>query len=86
MINYEEELNGAQLDAVRYLDGPSLVIAGAVGNIIDRVRLGYVVDFLKLPHWPVFLRNSMRLLRLTAPAVSDVCSLLIFLQFFPPSA
>jgi DNA helicase-2/ATP-dependent DNA helicase PcrA len=29
MINYEEELNGAQLDAVRYLDGPSLVIAGA---------------------------------------------------------
>lgn len=28
-IDYEEELNSAQLEAVRYLDGPSLVIAGA---------------------------------------------------------
>ena len=26
--------------------GPSLVIGGALGNFIDRVRLGYVVDFI----------------------------------------
>ncbi len=32
----------------------SLVISGAVGNMIDRFRLGYVVDFVELPHWPVF--------------------------------
>lgn len=32
----------------------SVVISGAVGNMIDRFRLGYVVDFLELPHWPVF--------------------------------
>lgn len=32
----------------------ALVIAGALGNLIDRVRLGYVVDFLRLPHWPIF--------------------------------
>ena len=29
MIDYEYELNPAQLEAVRYCDGPSLVIAGA---------------------------------------------------------
>lgn len=35
-----------------------LVLGGAVGNLIDRVRLGYVVDFLdiywKRFHWPAF--------------------------------
>lgn len=30
------------------------IVAGAVGNIIDRATRGYVIDFLKLPHWPVF--------------------------------
>ncbi len=28
----------------------SLVLGGAIGNVIDRVRLGYVVDFLDF-HW-----------------------------------
>lgn len=32
----------------------SVVMAGALGNMVDRFRLGYVVDFLELPHWPVF--------------------------------
>jgi signal peptidase II len=31
-----------------------LVTAGAVGNYLDRVARGYVVDFIRLPHWPVF--------------------------------
>lgn len=34
--------------------GVALVIAGAAGNLIDRIRLGYVVDFLQMPYWPVF--------------------------------
>ncbi|MBC7093138.1 signal peptidase II [Candidatus Bipolaricaulota bacterium] len=38
--------------AVRF--GGALVLAGAVGNVIDRLRWGYVLDFLELPHWPVF--------------------------------
>ncbi|MEI7832389.1 MAG: signal peptidase II [bacterium] len=35
-----------------------LIIAGAVGNLIDRFRLGHVTDFLDFHlgslHWPVF--------------------------------
>lgn len=35
-----------------------LVIGGAVGNLLDRVRLGYVVDFIDVHvggwHWPAF--------------------------------
>ena len=32
----------------------ALAIAGALGNLIDRLRLGYVVDFLDFRIWPVF--------------------------------
>ncbi len=36
----------------------SLIVGGAWGNIIDRVQLGYVVDFLDfhlgIYHWPIF--------------------------------
>ncbi len=38
--------------------GVALVIGGAFGNLIDRVRLGHVVDFLDCyiagMHWPAF--------------------------------
>jgi len=36
----------------------SLIFAGAVGNLIDRIRLGEVIDFLDVHwyqyHWPAF--------------------------------
>ncbi|MCL5669006.1 MAG: signal peptidase II [Gammaproteobacteria bacterium] len=36
----------------------SLIMGGALGNVIDRVRFGYVVDFLDFYyrqwHWPAF--------------------------------
>jgi signal peptidase II len=45
----------------RVADGPTLfrfglalVLGGAIGNLIDRIRLGYVVDFIDLRWWPVF--------------------------------
>jgi signal peptidase II len=31
-----------------------MLLGGAIGNLIDRVRLGAVTDFVKLPHWPAF--------------------------------
>lgn len=34
--------------------GLMLVLSGAIGNLIDRVWLGYVVDFIDLRVWPVF--------------------------------
>jgi signal peptidase II len=32
----------------------ALIVAGAVGNVIDRVGRGYVVDFIEVHRWPVF--------------------------------
>jgi signal peptidase II len=37
----------------------ALILGGAVGNLIDRIRLGYVIDFVsihvqELFHWPTF--------------------------------
>lgn len=31
-----------------------LLVGGALGNVIDRVRLGYVVDFIAVGIWPKF--------------------------------
>jgi signal peptidase II len=31
-----------------------LVIGGSVSNLVDRVRLGYVTDFLDFRYWPAF--------------------------------
>ncbi len=58
------------------------VFSGAVGNYIDRLRFGYVVDFLDFHYykdwaWPAFNVADM----------SIVCgiSVLIFLELFTPS-
>ncbi|MCB1561730.1 MAG: signal peptidase II, partial [Xanthomonadales bacterium] len=36
----------------------ALVISGAIGNLIDRLRLGHVIDFIDVywgaSHWPAF--------------------------------
>jgi signal peptidase II len=31
-----------------------MLLGGSVGNIVDRVRDGWVTDFVKLPAWPAF--------------------------------
>lgn len=45
----EERLHAASL---------SLILGGAIGNLIDRVGYGYVIDFIdvyyKTYHWPIF--------------------------------
>lgn len=37
---------------IRILIG--LQIGGAIGNLADRIRIGYVVDFIDIGLWPVF--------------------------------
>ena len=34
--------------------GVGLLVGGAIGNLIDRVRLGSVTDFINPPVWPAF--------------------------------
>jgi len=52
---YLRRLQGGQTLQVFSL---SLIFAGAVGNLIDRVRLGEVIDFIDVHwyqyHWPAF--------------------------------
>jgi signal peptidase II len=53
---------GVIIASYRYIPEPSwllnlclgLQMGGAIGNLIDRVRDGYVVDFVDLTFWPVF--------------------------------
>ena len=60
--------------------GMALLFSGAMGNFIDRVRLGYVIDFIDLHwyhhHWPVFN---------IADLVIDVGVFMILVKFFKPS-
>ncbi|MBR4074594.1 MAG: signal peptidase II [Firmicutes bacterium] len=48
----------------------ALILAGGIGNFIDRVRLGYVVDFFDFRIWPIFNVADI--------AVCCGCGLLIF--------
>ena len=37
-----------------FVIGCALTLGGAAGNLLDRLRLGHVTDFLDLRVWPVF--------------------------------
>jgi signal peptidase II len=39
---------------LRTVTALGLVLGGALGNLADRVRFGYVIDFLDFRVWPVF--------------------------------
>jgi signal peptidase II len=41
-------------DSMLVLSAIGLVIGGTIGNLIDRLRLGYVTDFIDFKVWPVW--------------------------------
>jgi len=49
-----------------------LLLGGALGNVLDRVRDGAVTDFVKVPHWPAF---NLADVAITAGVVALVLSL-----------
>jgi signal peptidase II len=59
-----------------------LILGGAVGNIVDRLRLGYVIDFIQVGWWPVFnLADSA-----ISVGVTMLAGYLIFVGDEPASA
>lgn len=54
--------------------GLSLLAGGAVGNVIDRVQTGYVVDFFDFRIWPVFNLADIAI-------VTGVCCVIYTLVF-----
>lgn len=57
----------------------TLILGGAIGNLIDRVRLGYVIDFIDwhygVKHWPTF--------NIADVAISAGVALLLIDSFWP---
>ncbi|HHW54179.1 MAG: signal peptidase II [bacterium] len=54
-----------------------LLLGGALGNLIDRIRFGYVIDFLDFRVWPVFNIADMAI-------VVGVCFLIWEIWFRTP--
>ena len=42
------------IDSMLMRTGTGLIIGGAIGNQIDRIRLGRVTDFIDFKFWPAF--------------------------------
>lgn len=60
-----------------------LVFGGAIGNLIDRLRLGHVIDFIDVHaggawHWPTF--------NIADSAICIGVGILIFISFLPHDA
>jgi signal peptidase II len=53
--------------------GLILIVSGALGNLIDRLRFGYVIDFIDVRIWPVFN---------IADSAITIGTLLLFISFF----
>lgn len=68
--------NNEELSRV-YIIAFSLILGGAIGNLIDRIYLGYVVDFIDFRIWPVFN---------IADSAITIGAVIILLKCIPSSA
>lgn len=57
-----------------YIVAFSMILGGAIGNLIDRIAYGYVIDFLDFRIWPVFN---------IADSAITVGALIIAIKFIP---
>lgn len=53
--------------------GTHFMIAGAVGNFIDRIRIGRVIDYLDFHIWPVFNLADMVIVFGIALMIYSMC-------------
>ncbi|MEW6281839.1 MAG: signal peptidase II [Candidatus Eremiobacterota bacterium] len=61
----------------------SLILGGAVGNLVDRVRYGYVVDFIDLNFWPL---KQWPVFNVADIGISVGIGLLVLTSLFSPHA
>ncbi len=61
----------------------ALVLGGAVGNIVDRVRFGAVVDFIRFHLEPIEVDWSFYVFNVADAAISVGVALLLLRAFFP---
>jgi len=59
-----------------YIVAFSMILAGAIGNLIDRILFGYVIDFIDFRVWPVFN---------IADSAITIGAVIIVVKFFPRS-
>ena len=53
-IIYGKQKQGVSRQRQIFLYSISMILAGACGNLIDRIRVGAVIDFIDFKIWPVF--------------------------------
>lgn len=54
--------------------GLAFILGGALGNLTDRIRFGYVVDFLDFRIWPVFNVADSAITVGTALVIISLCT------------
>lgn len=68
----------------------AMILGGAVGNLVDRVRLGYVIDFIQLYYqawsWPVFNIADSAISVGAVLLALDLFGIKIFKSHEPPPA
>jgi signal peptidase II len=67
--------------------GLALLVAGAIANVVDRLRRGFVVDFIYVHHWPVFnVADILVVLGMALLAVQAFAGRLTSARGSPPAA
>ena len=74
LVFWARNRDGGRLAAAAF----ALILGGAIGNLIDRIRLGYVIDFLLLHFgdWTLFVFN----LADAALTLGPLLLILVYLQ------